>query len=83
MRRRWPSRCAAPGAPWSSTRQQGFAGYGAEVAARLTEQCFYHLEAPVLRVTGLDIPYPPPYLEHLHLPNVDRILDCHRPPGVG
>jgi 2-oxoisovalerate dehydrogenase E1 component beta subunit len=55
---------------------QGFAGYGAEIAARLTEQCFYHLEAPVLRVTGLDIPYPPPYLEHFHLPSVERILDA-------
>ena len=30
----------------------------------------------MLRVTGLDIPYPPPHLEHLHLPNVDRILDA-------
>jgi 2-oxoisovalerate dehydrogenase E1 component beta subunit len=54
----------------------GFAGYGAEVAARLTEQCFHYLEAPILRVTGLDVPYPPPHLEHLHLPNVDRILDA-------
>jgi 2-oxoisovalerate dehydrogenase E1 component beta subunit len=54
----------------------GFAGYGAEVAARLTEQCFHYLEAPILRVTGLDVPYPPPQLEHLHLPNVDRILDA-------
>lgn len=54
----------------------GFAGYGAEVAARLTQRCFYHLEAPVLRVTGFDIPYPPPHLEHLHLPSADRILDA-------
>ena len=54
----------------------GFAGYGAEVAARLTERCFHHLEAPILRVTGLDVPYPPPHLEHLHLPNADRILDA-------
>jgi 2-oxoisovalerate dehydrogenase E1 component beta subunit len=54
----------------------GFGGYGAEIAARLTEQCFYHLEAPVLRVTGLDIPYPPPHLEQYHLPNTDRILDA-------
>ena len=54
----------------------GFAGYGAEVAARLTEQCFYHLEAPIKRVTGFDIPYPPPHLEHLHLPSADRILDA-------
>jgi pyruvate dehydrogenase E1 component beta subunit len=53
----------------------GFAGYGAEVVARLTEQCFHHLEAPILRVTGFDIPYPPPKFERLHLPDVDRILD--------
>ena len=53
----------------------GFAGYGAEVAARLTEQCFHYLEAPILRITGLDIPYPPPRLERLHLPDADRILD--------
>jgi 2-oxoisovalerate dehydrogenase E1 component beta subunit len=53
----------------------GFAGYGAEVAARLTEQCFHYLEAPILRVTGFDIPYPPPKFERLHLPDVDRILD--------
>ena len=54
----------------------GFGGYGAEVVARLTEQCFHYLEAPILRVTGYDIPYPPPMLEEHHLPNVDRILDA-------
>jgi 2-oxoisovalerate dehydrogenase E1 component beta subunit len=54
----------------------GFAGYGAEVVARLTEQCFHYLEAPILRVTGFDIPYPPPRLERLHLPDVERILDA-------
>jgi 2-oxoisovalerate dehydrogenase E1 component beta subunit len=54
----------------------GFGGYGAEVAARLTEQCFHYLEAPILRVTGLDIPYPPPHLEQFYLPNTDRILDA-------
>ena len=54
----------------------GFLGYGAEVAARITEQCFHYLHAPVARVTGLDIPYPPPMLEEHHLPNVDRILDA-------
>ena len=53
-----------------------FCGYGAEVAARLSEQCFHYLEAPVLRVTGFDIPYPPPHLEQYHLPSVDRILDA-------
>lgn len=52
-----------------------FAGFGAEVAARLTEQCFHHLHAPILRVAGFDIPYPPPMLEQYHLPSVDRILD--------
>jgi pyruvate dehydrogenase E1 component beta subunit len=54
----------------------GFCGYGAEIAARLTERCFHHLEAPILRVTGFDIPYPPPILERHHLPSVDRILDA-------
>ena len=53
-----------------------FCGYGAEVAARVSEQCFHYLEAPVLRVTGFDIPYPPPQLEEYHLPSVDRILDA-------
>ncbi|KZB86057.1 alpha-ketoacid dehydrogenase subunit beta [Amycolatopsis regifaucium] len=53
----------------------GFGGYGAEVVARVTEQCFHRLHAPVLRVTGLDIPYPPPKLERHQLPDVDRILD--------
>jgi 2-oxoisovalerate dehydrogenase E1 component beta subunit len=54
----------------------GFGGYGAEVAARISEQCFHQLHAPVLRVTGFDIPYPPPNLEEHHLPSVDRILDA-------
>jgi 2-oxoisovalerate dehydrogenase E1 component beta subunit len=53
----------------------GFAGVGAEIAARVQERCFHSLAAPVLRVSGWDIPYPPPKLEHLHLPDVDRILD--------
>jgi pyruvate dehydrogenase E1 component beta subunit len=53
-----------------------FCGYGAEVAARLTEQCFHYLEAPVARVAGLDIPYPPPHLEEHHLPSADKILDA-------
>ncbi|NJQ07898.1 alpha-ketoacid dehydrogenase subunit beta [Streptomyces lonarensis] len=54
----------------------GFAGPGAEIAARVTERCFHHLQAPVLRVTGFDIPYPPPMLEKHHLPGVDRVLDA-------
>jgi pyruvate dehydrogenase E1 component beta subunit len=52
----------------------GFAGVGAEIAARVQERCFHSLAAPVLRVSGLDIPYPAPKLEHVHLPDVDRIL---------
>jgi 2-oxoisovalerate dehydrogenase E1 component beta subunit len=55
---------------------QGFAGVGAEIAARVQERCFHHLHAPVLRVAGFDIPYPPPRLEHVHLPGVDRVLDA-------
>jgi pyruvate dehydrogenase E1 component beta subunit len=55
---------------------QGFAGVAAEIAARVGERCFHALEAPVRRVTGLDIPYPPPKLEHYHLPSADRVLDA-------
>jgi pyruvate dehydrogenase E1 component beta subunit len=55
---------------------QGFAGVGAEIAARVQERCFHSLAAPVLRVSGFDIPYPPPKLEHSHLPDVDRVLDA-------
>jgi pyruvate dehydrogenase E1 component beta subunit len=47
-----------------------------EVAARVQEQAFYSLEAPVLRVTGYDTQYPPSRLEEEWLPNVDRILDA-------
>jgi len=53
-----------------------FLGIGAEIAARVTERCFYHLEAPVLRVGGFTIPYPPAKLEEHFLPDVDRILDA-------
>ncbi|MBB1244491.1 alpha-ketoacid dehydrogenase subunit beta [Streptomyces durbertensis] len=54
----------------------GFAGPGAEIAARITERCFYHLEAPVRRVTGFDVPYPAPLLEEHYLPDVGRVLDA-------
>ncbi len=50
----------------------GFGGVGAEIAARVSERCFHHLAAPVLRVTGFDIPYPPPMLEHHYLPTSQR-----------
>ncbi len=51
-------------------------GLGAEVSARVTEQCFYSLEAPVLRVGGHDTPYPPARIEHHFLPDLDRVLDA-------
>ena len=54
----------------------GTLGLGAEIAARVTERCFYSLEAPVLRVTGYDTPYPPARLEDEYLPDVDRVLDA-------
>jgi 2-oxoisovalerate dehydrogenase E1 component beta subunit len=53
-----------------------FLGMGAEVAARVTEQCFYSLEAPVMRVGGFDTPYPPSRVEEEYLPDLDRILDA-------
>ncbi|VFA96119.1 2-oxoisovalerate dehydrogenase subunit beta [Nocardia farcinica] len=54
----------------------GFAGVGAEIAARIQERCFHSLHAPVLRVSGFDIPYPPPKLERHYLPTADRVLDA-------
>lgn len=50
-------------------------GAGAEVAARISEECFYHLEAPVLRVGGFHVPYPVAKSEHDYLPSLDRVLD--------
>ncbi|HVX44159.1 MAG TPA: alpha-ketoacid dehydrogenase subunit beta [Mycobacteriales bacterium] len=54
----------------------GNLGLGAEVAARISEQAFYSLEAPVLRVTGFDTPYVPARLEDHYLPDLDRVLDA-------
>jgi 2-oxoisovalerate dehydrogenase E1 component beta subunit len=51
-------------------------GYGAGLAARIQEEMFYELEAPVLRACGFDTPYPPARLEKLWLPGPDRLLDC-------
>ena len=51
---------------------------GAEVAARVMELAFDHLEAPVARVTGWDVPYPPASLEQHYLPSVERIADAVR-----
>jgi pyruvate dehydrogenase E1 component beta subunit len=51
-------------------------GLGAELAARITEQAFYSLQAPVLRVTGFDTPYPASRVEEDYLPDLDRVLDA-------
>ncbi|MGI5524790.1 alpha-ketoacid dehydrogenase subunit beta [Micromonospora sp. CA-259024] len=51
-------------------------GLGAELAARITEECFYSLESPVLRVTGFDTPYPAARVEEEYLPDLDRVLDA-------
>jgi 2-oxoisovalerate dehydrogenase E1 component beta subunit len=48
----------------------------AEVAARIQERCFHSLEAPVLRVTGFDVPYPPSKVEEEYIPDLDRVLDA-------
>ena len=53
-----------------------FTGVGAEIAARMTERCFYCLEAPVLRVGGFHMPYPPSKVERDYLPDADRVLDA-------
>ncbi|OIV38201.1 alpha-ketoacid dehydrogenase subunit beta [Mangrovactinospora gilvigrisea] len=53
-----------------------FGAIGGEVAARITERCFYSLEAPVLRVGGYHAPYPPAKAEEEYLPGVDRVLEA-------
>ena len=52
----------------------GSVSIGSEIAATITERAFYSLEAPVLRVSGYDTPFPPAKLEGVYLPDVDRIL---------
>ncbi|WP_431247905.1 alpha-ketoacid dehydrogenase subunit beta [Leifsonia xyli] len=54
----------------------GNVSVGSEVAATIAEKAFYSLEAPVLRVTGFDVPFPPAKLEELYLPDADRILEA-------
>ncbi|MDF2559302.1 MAG: alpha-ketoacid dehydrogenase subunit beta [Microbacterium sp.] len=55
---------------------QGFASIGGEIAATVMERAFYALEAPVLRVSGYDTPFPPAKLEGSYLPDADRILEA-------
>ena len=52
------------------------ASLGSEIAATIAERAFYSLEAPVLRVSGFDVPFPPAKLEGVYLPDADRILEA-------
>jgi pyruvate dehydrogenase E1 component beta subunit len=54
----------------------GNVSVGSEVAATIAERAFYSLEAPVLRVSGYDTPFPPAKLEGVYLPDADRILEA-------
>jgi pyruvate dehydrogenase E1 component beta subunit len=54
----------------------GFVSVGSEIAATVTERAFYSLQAPVLRVSGFDAPFPPAKVESLYLPDADRVLDA-------
>ncbi|MFZ6991502.1 alpha-ketoacid dehydrogenase subunit beta [Curtobacterium sp. RRHDQ66] len=54
----------------------GFVSVGSEIAATVAERTFYTLQAPPLRVSGFDIPFPVSKLEHLHLPDADRVLEA-------
>lgn len=54
----------------------GFTSLGSEIAATVTERAFYSLEAPVLRVSGFDVPFPPAKLEGTYLPDADRVLEA-------
>ena len=54
----------------------GFVSIASEIAATVTERCFYSLEAPVLRVTGFDTPFQPAKLEGLYIPDADHVLEA-------
>jgi 2-oxoisovalerate dehydrogenase E1 component beta subunit len=54
----------------------GFVSVGSEIAATVAERAFYSLQAPVLRVSGFDVPFPASRVETLYLPDADRILEA-------
>jgi pyruvate dehydrogenase E1 component beta subunit len=54
------------------------AGFGAEIAAVIAEKAILDLRAPVLRVTGYDVPFPYWTIEHEYLPSVDRVVAAAR-----
>ncbi|WP_237222175.1 alpha-ketoacid dehydrogenase subunit beta [Rothia nasimurium] len=53
-----------------------FGGIGSDIAAAITERCFYHLEAPVIRVGGYHMPYPVSRVEEEYVPGIDRLLEA-------
>jgi pyruvate dehydrogenase E1 component beta subunit len=53
-------------------------GFGAEIVATLQQEAFLDLDAPVARVTGLDVPYPPGSLEDHYLPSIRRVVEAAR-----
>ena len=54
----------------------GHVSVGSEIAATIAERAFYSLQAPVLRVSGFDTPFPPAKLETAYLPDADRVLEA-------
>jgi 2-oxoisovalerate dehydrogenase E1 component beta subunit len=54
----------------------GNASLGSEIAATVGQKAFYSLEAPVLRVSAFDVPFPPAKLEDSFLPDADRVLEA-------
>jgi pyruvate dehydrogenase E1 component beta subunit len=54
----------------------GHVSVGSEIAATIAERAFYSLQAPVLRVSGFDTPFPPAKLESAYLPDADRVLEA-------
>jgi 2-oxoisovalerate dehydrogenase E1 component beta subunit len=55
---------------------QGNVSVGSEIAATVTERAFYSLEAPVIRVSAFDTPYPPSKVEGMYLADADRVLEA-------
>ncbi|WP_154606368.1 alpha-ketoacid dehydrogenase subunit beta [Arthrobacter sp. AQ5-05] len=53
-----------------------FGGIGGEIASRMSERCFYSLEAPAIRVGGFHMPYPVARVEEHYLPDIDRMLEA-------
>ena len=54
------------------------AGFASEIVATIVDEAFYSLEAPVVRVSSWDVPYPVGLLEDLYVPNVDRVVAAAR-----